>query len=91
MWYGREFRTFALGLIIVMCVAGSGHAEWIKEYDSQEDPNLTAGTHSGIGPWGESNGIGIDSWYLIVSSPDAKIERLSLFVHDVTGQPYNYN
>jgi len=91
MSHPRHLRLLALGLMVTVGLSTRTDATWVKEYDSQEDETLIGGTRVDLSPWGEANGFGISSWYFIAEAPDAKIERVSLYVHNVAGMPNAYD
>ncbi len=74
---------------MVAGTAATSRAAFEKVYDSQEDENVIPGT-TNTSPWGELDGAGVTSWYLISAAPDAKIRRLTPYVSSATGSPGSY-
>jgi len=86
----KRLRTLAsvlTGLAVLLALAGPSEATWVKVYNSQEDEDVQGSTTDDQTPWGEIGGQGITSWYFIAAPPDARIDRLSVYVADAVGVP----
>ena len=87
----RNLRVCALALLMTLALTSIASPVWVKQYDSQLDEGSTGPTSDAFRPWGEEMGGGITSWYLLTATPDANIERLSVYVQNIQGCPQCYD